>query len=481
MSPDADYSRKWYVLAAVSMGVFLATIDGSIVNVALPTLVRELDTTFPVVQCVVLAYLLTLATLTLTVGRLGDMVGKKRIYLAGFVTFTACSVLAGLSPSVGWLIAFRVLQAVGASMVLSLGVAILTEAFPPTERGRALGLIGTMVSVGIITGPALGGILLEALSWHWIFFVNLPVGVAGTWMVARFVAPVRPTGRSRFDYAGAISLFVTLLALQLALTLGQTRGFASRPILLLFGLAVVGLGAFVRIELRTPVPMVELRLFRRSLLSLNVVTGFVSFVAIAGLFLLMPFYLENVLGFDSRTTGLLLAATPVALGVVAPISGWLSDRLGTRAITVAGLAILTVAYGAVRGLGTSTTAAAFVLTLLPIGAGMGVFQSPNNSAIMGSVPPEHTGIAGSLLTLTRILGQITGVAVLGSSWAARVAARVDPAFAGAATSAPPTAQVGALREVMAGVALAMLAATLLSAWGAWRARATRPAVAEGLG
>ncbi|HMR65058.1 MAG TPA: MFS transporter, partial [Anaerolineae bacterium] len=194
---NIDYSRKWYIMAAVSMSIFLATIDGSIVNVALPTLVRELQADFATVQWVVLAYLLTQSTLLLGVGRLGDMVGKKPIYVSGFVVFTIGSVLCGLSPTVGWLIGFRVLQALGAAMMLALGAAIVTEAFPPYERGKALGIIGTSVSIGVVVGPTLGGILLQTLSWHWIFFVNLPVGIVGTAMALRFIPAFRPKGRQR--------------------------------------------------------------------------------------------------------------------------------------------------------------------------------------------------------------------------------------------------------------------------------------------
>ncbi|HEU4464145.1 MAG TPA: MFS transporter, partial [Gemmatimonadota bacterium] len=168
---EVDYSQKWWVMLAIAMGIFLGTIDGSIVNVALPTLVRDLATTFPVVQWVVLAYLLTLATLVLGIGRLGDIVGKKTIYASGFAVFTLGSVLCGLAPSVGWLIGFRIFQGLGAAMIFALGFAIVTEAFPREERGRALGITGAIVSVGIVLGPTLGGLLIDSLGWRWIVFV----------------------------------------------------------------------------------------------------------------------------------------------------------------------------------------------------------------------------------------------------------------------------------------------------------------------
>ena len=281
-SGEVDFSRKWYVMAAVAMGVFLATIDGSIVNIALPTLVDSLNTNFAVVQWVVLSYLLTLATLLLSVGRLGDIRGKKRIYATGFVVFTIGSLLCGLSSSVYMLIAMRVVQGVGAAMILALGPAIVTEAFPGNERGRALGLIGSIVSIGIITGPVLGGLILGRLSWHWIFFVNLPVGVLGVWMVRRYVPDIPPSGGKSFDFVGAGSLFVSLLTLLLGLTFGQDMGFTNPIVLGLFGTWLLFLAIFILTELRVEEPMIDLRLFRNGLFSINLITGFLTFVAISG-------------------------------------------------------------------------------------------------------------------------------------------------------------------------------------------------------
>jgi len=470
-----DYGRKWYVMAAVSMSIFLATIDGSIVNVALPTLVRELNTNFSTVQWVVLSYLLTQATLLLSIGRLGDMLGKKRIYVAGFVVFTVGSVLCGLAPTVGWLIGFRVLQAVGAAMMLALGVAIVTEAFPPQERGKALGIIGTSVSVGVVIGPTLGGLLIEALSWHWIFFVNLPVGILGTWMALRFIPASNPRGEQRFDYFGAITLFISLLALLLALTVGQRLGFDDNRIVSLFAVWIVFLAVFLLIEWRVEQPMIDLRLFRNVLFSVNLITGFLTFVAIAGVFILIPFYLENVLAYSTSRVGFLLAVVPVALGVTAPLSGSLSDRFGTRPITVIGLVSLVIGYIAMSTLSAETTTLGYIARLLPIGIGMGVFQSPNNSAIMGAAPPERTGIASGLLAITRTLGQITGIAVFGAVWAALVAYYAGTALTGETTSAPVAAQVAGLQGTFLITSILVAAGLLLAIWGLILERRTQAA------
>ena len=234
-----DYGRKWFVLVEIAMAIFLGTIDGSIVNVALPTLVEEFDTTFNVAQWVVLAYLLTQATLTLSFGRLGDMIGKKPIFTTGFMVFTIGSVLAGFSPTVGFLIGARVVQALGAAMILALGFAITTEAFPPSERGKALGINGTTVSLGIMAGPIIGGMILEATDWRWIFFVNLPIGIVGTITAIKFVPNTRPRGKQRFDFIGAAVFFVALLSLLLALTMGQNLGFSDPMILAAFAVSAV--------------------------------------------------------------------------------------------------------------------------------------------------------------------------------------------------------------------------------------------------
>ncbi|MBT3337985.1 MAG: MFS transporter [Anaerolineae bacterium] len=463
--PVVDYSKKWLVLSAVSMGIFLATIDGSIVNISLPTLVHAFKTDFALVQWVVLSYLLTVTTLVLGVGRLADIYGKKRIYTAGFIVFTLGSVLCGFSPTIQALIGFRVVQAVGASMIMALGMAIVTEAFPGSERGRALGITGTIVSVGIALGPTLGGFIIQNISWRWIFFVNFPIGVLGTWMVTRYVPNFQPAGRQRFDYWGALTLCVTLLSFLIGLTTGQRIGFGELPVIFLLVNALIFLGIFIKLELRLDEPMLDLRLFKNSLFSVSLTTGFIVFVCLSGSILLIPFYAENVLGFNPQQTGMLMAIVPIALGISAPISGILSDRYGTRPITVAGLAMLTVGFILVSGLNAETTALGYVLRFLPVGIGMGMFQSPNNSAIMGAAPRSRLGIASGMLSVTRTLGQTTGIAILGALWAGQVFKHVGNLLPGGATTAPIAAQVAGLQTTFLLVSVLIFLALLLSIWG----------------
>jgi len=464
-SPEVDYSKKWYVLSAVGMGVFLATIDGSIVNVSLPTMERSFQTDFALVQWVVLAYLLTVTTLMLGIGRLADIYGKKPIYTTGFIVFTIGSVLCGLSPTIYLLIGSRVVQAVGAAMIMALGMAIVTEAFPRSERGRALGIMGTIVSIGITLGPTLGGFIIQNLSWHWIFFVNLPIGIIGTFMVTRFVPSFKPPGGQRFDYLGALTLCVSLLLLLVALTLGQRNGFSDPIVLIMIGSFIILLGAVIFIELRMEQPMIDLRLFRNSLFSVSLTSGFIIFICLSGSLILMPFYIQNVLGYDVQQTGLLMATVPVMLGIVAPISGSLSDRFGSRLITVVGLVVLAIGFLAVSSLDAETTTMGYILRFLPVGLGMGIFQSPNNSAIMGAAPRDRLGIASGMLAVTRTLGQTTGIAILGALWAGQVYKYAGGLVSEGATSAPIFAQVAALRDTFMIVSVMILFALLLSIWG----------------
>lgn len=464
-SIQIDYRKKWMSMAAVAMGIFLGTIDSSIVNIALPTLVKSLQTDFSTIQWVVLSYLLTITTLLLIIGRLGDMLGKKHLYTVGFIVFTVGSLLCGLSPDVYWLIFFRSIQAVGAAMIMALAMAIITEAFPPQERGKALGIMGTIVSVGIAMGPSLGGFIIEFLSWHWIFFVNLPVGIVGTLMVIKFVADVRPTGHQKFDIWGALILFVCLLALLIGMTIGQQLTFNHPLVYALLVVWFVLLVLFIVVEWKTQQPMINLRLFKNSVFSINLTNGFISFFGLSGIFILQPFYLQNIMGYSSIKVGLLMCVVPVMLGCTAPIAGILSDRFGTRSIILIGLLFLLVGFWAVSTLSEKTTALEYILCVLPLGIGIGVFQSGNNSAIMGAVPKEYLGISSGLLSITRTMGQTVGIAVLGAIWAGRTFFYAGYSLAGGATQAPHLAQILALQDTFSLISLLMVGAIILCIWG----------------
>lgn len=462
MPDSTDYSRKWIVLATVAISILVATISSGIVNVALPTLVAELDSTFTSVQWVVLIYVLTQATLMPIIGRLGDMVGRKVIFVNGFVVFGIGSLLCGLSPTVYWLIAFRVIQAVGGAMMLTLAFAIIVDAFPTSERGRAIGSVSIFSSTGIVLGPVIGGFMLASMSWRWLFFVTAPVSLLGLLLAVRFVADSKPVAGQRFDYLGAATLFISLLTLLLALTSGPGIGYGDGRILALFGIAVLLFVAFVVVELRVDQPMIDPRLFSNHLFTVNLTSRLISFIAMAGTVLLLPFYLESVLGYSARQVGLFLTVIPLCLGIFSPLAGMAADRVGARKVMTLGVLLLVLGYYSLTTLDEQTTSLGIVLRLLPVGLGMGTFQAPNNSAIMGAVPVAQLGITSGLVSLSRTLGQALGVAIVGALWAARTMASYGAALPGGVTTAPPAAQVAGLQDALLAVTILVVVALVMN-------------------
>lgn len=410
--------NKWLAMLGIGLGVLMYTIDTSAVNIVLPTLVKTLNTTFATIQWVVLSYLLVITALVLGAARLGDMFGKKQLYLGGLIVFTISSVLCGLSPGVHWLIGFRALQGLGAVFISALGAAIVTEVFPDSERGRALGIIGAVVSLGVALGPTVGGLLINIAGWRTIFWVNLPIGIIATFMIIRFVpASVGSGVKQRFDTLGALIMTATLTCFALGMTDGQNQGFTSSTTLTLLATAALGLAFFLALEARIKYPMLDLSIFRNLQFSLSLLTGFLVFVVIAGIIFIIPFFLEWVKQYTTQQVGLLLAVSPILGGIIAPISGSLSDRFGSRVISLTGLVLMAIGCLQCSTFDTQLTELGYIVRVIPFGVGFGMFQSPNNSAIMGGVSREKLGIASGLLSLTRTLGQTAGLPLLAAIFA----------------------------------------------------------------
>ncbi len=415
------HAHKWLILVAVGSALLMGTVDGSIVNVALPSLTTDLHTQFYLVQWAVLSFLMGLAVCLLMAGRLGDMVGKKRVFTAGLITFVFSSALCGLSPGIYWLIAFRFLQAIGAAMIVALGVAIVTETWPRTEHGTAIGISAGIISLGAAAGPALGGFILHILSWRWIFFVNVPIGLLSLALVRLYIPDLQPKNRNeKFDLIGAIFIGLTMLSFVLAMTFTQTRGLYSMPVLVLLISFAAALIMFIRIEKRAKHPMLDLSLFKNPGFSLNLLTGFITFVCISGILLLFPFYLQLVKRMDQQHIGLVMSVVPLSLVILGPISGTLADRMGTRPVSLIGLFAIFASYVLIGRLTVFTTPVNFILLTLPNGLGMATFQSPNNTAIMAAAPRHRLGVANGMLSMSRTLGQLTGVSLLGAFFARRL-------------------------------------------------------------
>jgi EmrB/QacA subfamily drug resistance transporter len=414
-------SNRWLILANVSLGTFMATLDGSIANVALHTIAGDLGASLQSAQWVLTAYLLTICAILPIMGKISDLFGRSRVYNYGFLLFSAGSALCALSGTLPLLIISRIIQAVGASCLMTNSQAIVAEIFTAGDRGKAIGIVGTMVSIGSLTGPGLGGILVDYLGWPSIFWINVPIGVIG------FAAGlyILPKGADRkpnepFDFAGSALFMVGIVALLYTLNNGQEWGWSSAAVAAGSVLAAASLAAFYFWERRTRYPMLDFSLYRNRTFAIGNIAALLSFVALFCISVMLPYYMQNVLGFSAEKTGYIMMVNPVFMALVAPLSGWLSDKIGPNLLTTAGLSINALGFVLLNTMGVKESAWIVALHLALFGIGGGLFQSPNNSSIMGAVPKSKLGTAGSLNALVRNVGMVTGIAVSVSLYSTRM-------------------------------------------------------------
>jgi EmrB/QacA subfamily drug resistance transporter len=453
---------KWAVFTVVAIGVFMGTLDASIVNISLPTMARDFQVPLGgAIEWVVIAYLVVSAATLLSAGRLSDMIGRKRVWVAGLAIFTASSALCGAAFSLWFLVVSRALQGLGGALLFSSSPALLTSAFPGQERGRALGLNAVVVSLGTSVGPTLGGIITGSLSWRWIFYVNVPLGIVGTFLSLRVLSGGGAQRAGRFDPWGAGSLGVGLASLIAALTFSTDLGLDSPFIISAFVLGVGFLAAFAFIERRVPDPVVKFSLLRsRVFLSANL-SLILSFLALFAVSFLMPFYLEQLRDFPTEIAGLLLTPLPIMIAMVAPLSGMISDRIGsTRWLAAGGLLIACVGLILTGLLDAHSSVQDIIWRLLVIGFGQALFQAPNNSALMGSAPHQHRGLAAGFLATGRVIGQSLSVALAGA-----VFTGLGGAMAGVALEAGGVDVVGLQNAFLRGFRTAMFSCAAVAVVG----------------
>jgi EmrB/QacA subfamily drug resistance transporter len=414
-------NAPWLVVVTVSIGAFLGQLDASIVTLALPTLQQQFHASLASVEWVALSYLLVLIASVTAVGRLADMIGRKLLYTYGFAIFTLASIGCGLSPSLGVLIGFRVVQALGAAMLQANSVALIATAIPKASLGRAIGIQGAAQATGLALGPTVGGLLIGVAGWRWIFFLNGPVGLVGL-VLAWFLLPrsrdLAP--RVRFDWVGLGFFGPAVVAVLLALNVAGHSGFVA-PVLLLVAAVVLG-GAFIQRERRAGAPLIDLQLFRNIDFTAGVASGLLSYLVLFAVLFVVPFFLEHARHLSPTRAGFELGALPIALAIVAPFAGRARDRIGARIPTVTGMVIVAAMLAGLAVVDRSS--AAVVLLLAGVGVGLGLFTPANNAAIMAAAPREHSGMAGGILNLTRGLGTAIGVAVTGLILGLRNAERV---------------------------------------------------------
>jgi EmrB/QacA subfamily drug resistance transporter len=417
-----NIDRKWWVLIAIGTGTFMSALDASVVNTILPVVRQAFNSDVAAIEWVVTVYLLVLSGLLLTFGRLGDIRGHKTIYVWGFSIFVISSILCGAAWSAPVLVVFRGLQAIGGAMLASNAPAIVTGNFPPEQRGRAFGLVATMTYLGLTVGPSLGGWLTHAFGWRTIFYINVPVGMLALTLSWRFIPKDAPAeSGKRFDILGAAVFMAGLTSLLLGLNKGAKWGWTSAPVLGLLLGSLVLLFVFIQIERRSPAPMLDLRLFRIPLFSTSAISAVLNYICVYSITFLLPFYLIQGRGLNPAQAGLLLTVQPILMAISAPISGALSDRIGSRGPGMVGMGVLAGGLLILSRLGTDSSLWLVALGLVVAGLGTGTFISPNTSALMGAAPRSRQGIASGVQGAARNFGMVLGIGLAGAIFTTQLA------------------------------------------------------------
>ncbi|SED56167.1 drug resistance transporter, EmrB/QacA subfamily [Pseudomonas mohnii] len=410
-------SVRW-ALASLSLSMLLSALGTSIANVGLPTLAQVFEASFQQVQWIVLAYLLAITTLIVSVGRLGDLTGRRRLLLGGIGVFTLASALCGLAPTLGLLIGARVLQGLGAAIMMALTMAFVSETVSKERTGSAMGLLGTMSAIGTAMGPSLGGLLIGGFGWRAMFLMMLPLGLVTLLLAYRYLPADQrkaDTVGSGFDPLGSLLLGLTLGAYALAMTLGRGH-FGPLNIALLL-VTCVGVGLFIRVEARVAAPLIRLGMFRDPQLSASLAMSLLVTTVMMATLVVGPFYLARALGLDAVGVGLVLSVGPLVAALAGVPAGRMADRFGARRMTFAGLIALGLGCFALSALPRTFGIAGYLAPMVIITLGYAVFQTANNTVVMSNVAPDRRGLVSALLNLSRNLGLITGASVLGAVFA----------------------------------------------------------------
>jgi EmrB/QacA subfamily drug resistance transporter len=392
----------------------MSTLDSSIVNIALPAIMADLRVALTVIEWVPMIYLLTVSSLLLTCGRLSDIRGRRLVYCGGFVIFSLGSLLCGMAGSATWLISARALQGLGAAMLMACSPALVVDAFPLAERGRALGMVGMVVATGLITGPALGGLILQHFSWRAIFYINIPIGIAVTLAALRILRSSKALGRPEpMDWPGALLLMVCFSSFIIGLSHLNEWGLVSAKMGVALGLFVVSTAALARVETRSAHPLFDPSLLKVRLFVWPLAGALLLFISLFFITFLMPFYMVHPLAFSMQRVGATMMIPFVFVFFFAPVSGVLSDRLGSRLLCTLGMLLLTAALLLLSRLSAGATVVDMAWRLALAGIGIAVFISPNSAAALSAVPPRHRGIASGAVATARNLGMVVGVALAG--------------------------------------------------------------------
>ncbi len=458
--------RHWWTLSVTATATFMTTYDLGAVSMSLPQIMTTFKASLTLTSWVLLAQLLTATALLLPAGRLGDIVGRKKIYNLGFLVFISGSLLCSFSQNLTQLILFRIFQAAGASMLQTNSFAIIGAAFPDRDRGKGLGFGSAMAAIGTTSGPAIGGLILSTLGWRWIFLINVPVGIIGA-ILARIIiderlvsVPPDKVVRS-FDYGGSCLATLAIGSLLAGLSFGQARGWSAPETRILLATVPLAIAAFVLFESRKTHPLFDLGLLRNRTFAFNNIARCLLFMAMAANILLMPFYLQVVLGYSPLETGMLIAPTSLIAGVAAPVAGWLTNRISARYLSSFGMATMGAGLLLVTQLKTSSTYQDVVWRLLVIGLGYGLFQTPNNTSIMDSVPRDRFGVAAGFMNSMREIGRSVGASIASAVVVTSMVSIVGPFSLYGIKSGGTTVQGPELQAFAGSIDKAFLVASLI--------------------
>ena len=417
---EENIKKKLQIIFIVATGTFMSALDSSIVNISLPSISNYFNVNITTVEWIVLSYLLIISSLLLTYGRMGDLYGHKRIFNIGILIFTVGSILCALSPSIILLIIFRGIQATGAGMLMAMGPAIITINVPPGERGRSLGIIAVSVSIALAVGPVIGGLLTYYFGWQSIFLINIPIGIAAFIWSSKTIPFSKNYEVKHFDFTGALLLFLGLSAIIFPISFAGMVGWKNPYVIGILAGGVTFIIFFIIAETRIKNPLFDLSLFKNILFSMSNISLLLSFMAQFVLSLLIPFYLIELRQIPESRAGLILIASPIIVMVVAPIAGYISDRFDARYICSAGMAVTALGLYLISNVKADTKIFIIIIYTIVIGFGIGAFLTPNNSAIMGSVPESRRGIASSMLATMRNLGMVLGIVISGTLFNSRL-------------------------------------------------------------
>jgi EmrB/QacA subfamily drug resistance transporter len=423
-------NRKWWTLAAVAVGLFMIMLDNTVVNVALPSIRKDLGIGISELEWVVNAYALTFGVLLLTGGKLADLVGRRRIFIIGLVIFTASSLACGLANGAEVLIAARTVQGIGAALMNPATLSIITATFPPRQRGTAIGIWAGVSALALAFGPLVGGLLTEKINWSWIFFINIPIGVLGVLAAGIFIDETRDTSREqRLDLPGLLTSAIGLFGLTYGLIETNDHAWGSARVLALFAIAAVFLTLFVLLELHQRLPMLDLSLFRNATFSGANTVMFLVGLAMFGIFFYNSLFLQNVLGYGAIKTGATFLPMTVLIILIAPAAGKISDQVGPRWLMGAGMILLTGSLLLFATLDAGSSWWAILPGLLTGGFGMAITMAPTTAAAMGSVPVDKAGVGSAVINMMRQVGGSLGIAVMGALVATAVSVTpFNPAF-----------------------------------------------------